>query len=46
MENKRYTEARQDLEDMKIRRELHLKKRDDGSYVVPPACYTLSKEEK
>jgi len=38
--------ARQDLEDMKIRKELHLKKRDDGSYIVPPACYTLSKEEK
>ncbi|GMJ08090.1 hypothetical protein HRI_004478200 [Hibiscus trionum] len=38
--------ARLDLEDMKIKKELHLKKMDDGSYLMPVACYTLSKEER
>jgi len=35
-----------DLEDMNIRKELHLKMREDGSYFVPPTCYTMSKKEK
>ena len=35
--------AKQDLEDMNIRNELHLIKRSDGKYVIPAACYTLSK---
>ena len=38
--------ARQDLEDMNIRKELHLIKRSDGKYIMPAACYTLSKDEK
>ncbi|KAK8600505.1 hypothetical protein V6N12_050358 [Hibiscus sabdariffa] len=38
--------ARLDLEDMKIKKELQLKKREDGSYLMPHACYTLSKEER
>ena len=38
--------SRQDLEDLNMRKEFLLKKRDDGSYVVPNACYTLSKKEK
>ena len=38
--------ARQDLEDMNIRKELHLIKRSDGKYVMPAACYTLSKAER
>ncbi|KAL3826143.1 hypothetical protein ACJIZ3_022172 [Penstemon smallii] len=38
--------ARKDLEDLNIRKELHLKKRIDGSYSMPPACYTMSKKEK
>ena len=38
--------ARQDLEDMNIRKELHLIKRSDGKYVMSVACYTLSKAER
>ena len=38
--------ARQDLEDMNIRKELHLIKRSDGKYVMPATCYTLSKAER
>ncbi|KAH7843036.1 hypothetical protein Vadar_012013 [Vaccinium darrowii] len=38
--------ARRDLEDMRIRKELHLKKRADGSFEKPPALYTLSPIEK
>ena len=38
--------ATQDLEDMNIRNELHLIKRIDGKYVMPAACYTLSKAER
>ena len=38
--------ARLDLEDIKIRKELHLIKRNDGSYVIPPACYIMSNTEK
>ncbi|XP_012840363.1 PREDICTED: uncharacterized protein LOC105960705 [Erythranthe guttata] len=37
--------ARKDLEDMNIRKELHLKKRNDGRYVIPPAAYAMSKKE-
>ena len=38
--------ARKDLEDMNIRKELHLIKRSDGKYVMPVACYTLSKAQR
>ena len=38
--------ARQDLKDMAIRKELHLMQRCDGSYIIPPPCYTLTKNEK
>ena len=38
--------ARQDLEDMNIRKELHLIKRSDGKYVMLATCYTLSKAER
>lgn len=37
--------ARKDLEDMKIRRELHLKRRGD-KFEKPPPAYTFSKDEK
>ncbi|XP_012833478.1 PREDICTED: uncharacterized protein LOC105954353 [Erythranthe guttata] len=37
--------ARKDLEDMNIRKELHLNKRDDGKYDLPAAAYVLSKKE-
>ncbi|XP_012827605.1 PREDICTED: uncharacterized protein LOC105948893 isoform X2 [Erythranthe guttata] len=37
--------ARKDLEDMNIRQELHLKKRNDGRYDIPPAAYAMSKKE-
>jgi hypothetical protein len=39
------TNARLDLEDMGIRKDLHLK-RDGDSYMVPHAPYTLDKNEK
>ncbi len=38
--------ARMDLADMGIRKELHLKKRTNGSYEKPPALYTLSPQER
>ncbi|GER39830.1 dual-specificity RNA methyltransferase RlmN [Striga asiatica] len=38
--------ARQNLEDMKIRKELHLTKRSDGKYNMPVACYVMNKKEK
>lgn len=38
--------ARQDLEDMNIRKELWLIRQADGSQDVPPAAYTFSKEER
>jgi hypothetical protein len=38
--------ARLDLQDMNIKKELHLTKQSDGSYLMPHACYTLSKDEK
>jgi len=38
--------ARLDLKDMNIRKKLYLKRKGDGSYLVPLACYTMSKKEK
>ncbi|XP_039145550.1 uncharacterized protein LOC120282769 [Dioscorea cayenensis subsp. rotundata] len=38
--------ARLDLEDLNIKKELHLKRLPDGSYLMPQACYTLSKDER
>ncbi|KAL6569968.1 hypothetical protein OROMI_014482 [Orobanche minor] len=38
--------ARLDLEDMKIRKELHLIKRSNGKYVMPDASYVLNKKER
>ncbi|CAN1181773.1 hypothetical protein LINPERHAP2_LOCUS35603 [Linum perenne] len=38
--------ARQDLESLKIRKELHLVRRNDGKYEMPHACYTMTKEER
>lgn len=38
--------ARQDLEDMNIRDDLWLQPRADGSHDMPPAAYTLLKEER
>lgn len=38
--------SRQDLEDMNIRKELHLIKRSDGKYVKPAACYVMKKKER
>lgn len=35
-----------DLEDMKIRKDLHLKRRADGSFEKPLALYTLSLKER
>ena len=39
-------EARQDLQKMKERGNLHPEKTDDGRQYLSPASYTLSKEEK
>ena len=39
-------EARQDLQDMKERDNLHPEKTEDGRYYLKPASYNLSKEEK
>ena len=44
--NKDTEKARMDLEGMKIRKELHLRKRADGSFEKPPAIYTLSLKER
>nr|CAH66080.1 H0215E01.8 [Oryza sativa] len=38
--------ARRDLEDMGVRSELHPITTESGRVYLPPACYTLSKEEK
>ncbi|CAI0559000.1 unnamed protein product [Linum tenue] len=38
--------ARQDLQEMNIRDELHLQGRSDGKYEMPIACYTMTKEER
>ena len=39
-------EARQDLQRMKERDNVHPEKTDDGRHYISPASYTLSKEEK
>ena len=39
-------QARLDLVEMGIRKDLHPKKRDGGQMYIPPACYTLSNKEK
>ena len=39
-------EARQDLQRMKERDNLHPEKTDDGRHYLSPASYTMSKEEK
>ncbi|XP_052134047.1 uncharacterized protein LOC127752685 [Oryza glaberrima] len=39
-------QARKDLEDMGIRKELHPQDRGNGRYYLPPACYTFSAAEK
>ncbi|KAF7131579.1 hypothetical protein RHSIM_Rhsim09G0057000 [Rhododendron simsii] len=44
--NKDTEKARQDLEDMRIRLALHLKRCADGSFEKPSASYTLSPEER
>ncbi|XP_028066963.1 uncharacterized protein LOC114269797 [Camellia sinensis] len=44
--NKDTDKARLDLEDMKIRKELHLKRRSNGSFEKPPALFTLSVKER
>ncbi|XP_028072583.1 uncharacterized protein LOC114274804 [Camellia sinensis] len=44
--NKDTGKARMDLEDMKIGKELHLKRRADGSFEKPLALYTLSSDER
>uniref|UniRef100_I1Q696 DUF4218 domain-containing protein n=1 Tax=Oryza glaberrima TaxID=4538 RepID=I1Q696_ORYGL len=38
--------ARRDLEEMGVRSELHPITTESGRVYLPPACYTLSKEEK
>lgn len=40
------TTTRLDLEDMNIKKELHLKKLANGSYMMPHACYILSNDER
>ena len=43
--NKDTEKARKDLEAMKIRKELHLKS-NNGRFYKPPACYTLTSQER
>ena len=38
--------ARQDLEDMGVRKELQLVRRDDGKYDMPAACYVMKRKER
>jgi hypothetical protein len=38
--------ARMDLEEMKLRKDLHHETLENGSKKLPTACYTLSKQEK
>jgi hypothetical protein len=38
--------ARMDLEEIKLRKEIHHKILENGSKKLPTACYTLSKQEK
>ncbi|XP_028119696.1 uncharacterized protein LOC114317185 [Camellia sinensis] len=44
--NKDTEKARIDLANLKIRKELHLQSRGDGSFMKPPAVYTLSTKER
>ncbi|KAH7846709.1 hypothetical protein Vadar_017271 [Vaccinium darrowii] len=44
--NKDIEKARKDLEDQGIRKELHLKRRANGSFEKPRAKYTLSPKER
>ncbi|XP_031120950.1 uncharacterized protein LOC116024191 [Ipomoea triloba] len=44
--NKDTLKARQDLDDMNIRKELHLVKKSNGSYEVPHPCYMLTREDR
>ena len=44
--NKDTNKARLDLEEMRIRKELHLKRRSNGLFEKPPASYTLSPVER
>ncbi|KAF7114877.1 hypothetical protein RHSIM_RhsimUnG0071800 [Rhododendron simsii] len=44
--NKDTEKARKDMEDQKIRKELHLKRRANGTFEKPSAMYTLSPEER
>ncbi|CAL5336869.1 unnamed protein product [Camellia sinensis] len=44
--NKDTDKPRLDLEDMRIHKELHLKRRSNGSFEKPPASYTLSSVER
>ncbi|PKU80042.1 hypothetical protein MA16_Dca014408 [Dendrobium catenatum] len=39
-------QARQDLVDIAIKTELHPQILEDGSYFLPPTCFTISKKEK
>ncbi|KAI0501991.1 hypothetical protein KFK09_016936 [Dendrobium nobile] len=39
-------QARQDLVDIGIKAELHPQILEDGSYLLPPTCFTMSKKEK
>ncbi|CAH9079402.1 unnamed protein product [Cuscuta epithymum] len=38
--------GRQDMEDMNIRKELHLTMTSDGKYKKPHACYVMTKKER
>uniref|UniRef100_A0A0A9AGD9 Uncharacterized protein n=1 Tax=Arundo donax TaxID=35708 RepID=A0A0A9AGD9_ARUDO len=38
--------ARQDLQEMNIRPELHPQKKTSNKFYLPPASYTMSKKEK
>ncbi|XP_030934441.1 uncharacterized protein LOC115959910 isoform X3 [Quercus lobata] len=38
--------ARLDLADMGIRRELHLQRKGDDKYTIPPACFHMTPSEK
>ncbi|KAF7114861.1 hypothetical protein RHSIM_RhsimUnG0074200 [Rhododendron simsii] len=44
--NKDTEKARKDMEDQEIRKELHLKRRANGTFEKPPAKYTLSPKER
>lgn len=39
-------EARLDLVDLGIRPDLHPQILEDGRYIIPPACFTMSRESK